>query len=64
MIDLSHQRNEAIKMKRMKKLKEVEIDVLCKFGRFGVGKSAVLGFFDFDIPNKCIKDTTKTSKEK
>ncbi|MEF2877042.1 MAG: hypothetical protein U0N90_01340 [Blautia sp.] len=34
----------------MDRLKKKSIDILCKIGKFGVGKSLTLGMYDFDIP--------------
>lgn len=39
----------------MSNLKEMGINVLCKVGKFGVGKSLTLGMYDFEIPKKLIE---------
>ena len=34
----------------MKNIKKKSIDVLCNFGKFGLGKSITLGMYDFEVP--------------
>ncbi len=34
----------------MKDIKKKSIDVLCSFGKFGLGKSITLGMYDFEVP--------------
>lgn len=34
----------------MKDIKKKSIDVLCNFGKFGLGKSITLGMYDFEVP--------------
>uniref|UniRef100_UPI004056E4B2 hypothetical protein n=1 Tax=Agathobacter sp. TaxID=2021311 RepID=UPI004056E4B2 len=36
----------------MNNLKEMSINMLCRFGKFGVGKSLTLGMYDFEVPKK------------
>lgn len=36
----------------MNKLKEISVDLLCQFGKFGVGKSILLGMYDFAVPEQ------------
>ncbi len=40
----------------MKNLREKSIEMLCNFGKFGLGKSITLGMYDFEIPDKLISD--------
>lgn len=40
----------------MKSFREISIDMLCSFGKFGEGKSITLGMYDFEIPDKLIPD--------
>lgn len=35
---------------KMKNIKKKSIDVLCNFGKFGLGKSITLGMYDFEVP--------------
>lgn len=35
---------------KMKNIKQKSIDVLCNFGKFGLGKSITLGMYDFEVP--------------
>ncbi len=35
---------------KMKDIKKKSIDVLCNFGKFGLGKSITLGMYDFEVP--------------
>lgn len=37
-------------------LKKMTINMLCKFGKFGVGKSLILGLYDFEPPARLIID--------
>lgn len=46
----------------MKNLKQKCINMLCKIGKFGVGKSIVIGIFEFDIPAE-IKDEVQIKKD-
>lgn len=34
----------------MKRIKRKSINVLCSFGKFGLGKSITLGMYDFEVP--------------
>lgn len=34
----------------MKNLRKMSIDMLCTFGKFGLGKSITLGMYDFEVP--------------
>ena len=36
----------------MKGLRKKSIDMLCGFGKFGLGKSITLGMYDFEVPAK------------
>lgn len=36
----------------MNDLKKKGASILCKIGRFGVGKSILLGMYDLDVPEK------------
>lgn len=36
----------------MKDLKRMSINMLCRFGKFGVGKSLTLGMYEFDVPKE------------
>jgi len=36
----------------MKDFRELSGNILCKIGKFGVGKSLVLGMFDIEVPPK------------
>ena len=50
MVNLSHQQTgDEETMEYVKNLKEMGIELLCRFGRFGVGKSIGPGMFEFDI---------------
>jgi len=37
---------------KMKDFRELSGNILCKIGKFGVGKSLVLGMFDIEVPLK------------
>lgn len=39
-------------------IKKVSIKMLCKLGKFGVGKSLTLGMFDIQVPKKLLKSST------
>lgn len=41
--------------KRMDNLKGISISLLCKIGKFGVGKSLVFGMYDFEVPKKLME---------
>lgn len=46
----------------MNNLKEMSVNMLCRFGKFGVGKSLTLGMYDFPVPNelkKCVEQNCK-----
>lgn len=43
----------------MKDLKKISIDILCSFGKFGLGKSITLGMYDFEIPAKLIPNLSQ-----
>lgn len=36
----------------MKNLRKMCIDILCGFGKFGLGKSITIGMYDFEVPIK------------
>lgn len=38
----------------MKNIKKKSIDLLCNFGKFGLGKSITLGMYDFEVPAQLI----------
>lgn len=53
----------------MKDIKKKSIDMLCKFGEFGLGKSITLGMYDFEIPTQLMvhfiqEDEHKIEKRK
>ena len=45
----------------MNNLKKKSASMLCKIGRFGVGKSILLGMYDLDVPEK-LKRCSKRSE--
>ena len=54
MVNLSHQQTgDEETMEYVRNLKETGIELLCRFGRFGVGKSIIAGMFEFEIPKEC-----------
>lgn len=48
----------------MNNLKEMSAAMLCKFGRFGLGKSLTLGMYDFEVPQKLAEYHTKSDSMK
>lgn len=51
----------------MKDLRKMSIDMLCGFGKFGLGKSITLGMYDFEVPAKLMsgrgRDDSSSGKE-
>ncbi|MCM1049066.1 MAG: hypothetical protein NC433_11665 [Clostridiales bacterium] len=47
----------------MKNIKKKSIEVLCNFGRFGLGKSITLGMYDFEVP-VCLTDGVSQEGER
>lgn len=45
-------------------LKKMTINMLCKVGRCGIGKSLILGMYDFEIPVSLIKDNYTLPNDK
>ncbi|MCI9442395.1 MAG: hypothetical protein HFH15_14410 [Ruminococcus sp.] len=39
----------------MKHLKEISISILCKFGKYGMGRSIIVGMYDFEVPKKLVE---------
>lgn len=48
----------------MKSLKMMCIHMLCEFGKFGVGKSLILGMYDIEPPEKLKRYINDNKKEK
>lgn len=52
----------------MKDMKKKSIDMLSKFGRFGLGKTITLGMYDFEVPAQLMRgmnlDNKNTDKRK
>lgn len=46
----------------MDNLKEISISLLCKIGKFGVGKSLLLGMYDFEVPKKLMESKKKKDR--
>ena len=46
----------------MKDIKKKSINVLCSFGKFGLGKSITLGMYDFEVPASLMADISNESK--
>lgn len=52
--------NEWLKERvEMKDIKKKSIDVLCSFGKFGLGKSITLGMYDFEVPTQLTTDVNQ-----
>lgn len=50
MVNLSHQQTgDEETMEYVRNLKETGIELLCRFGRFGVGKSIIAGMFRLGV---------------
>ena len=43
----------------MNNLRKKSINMLCRLGKFGVGKSLTLGMYEFEIPKKLMESNTK-----
>lgn len=43
----------------MKDLRKKSIDMLCGFGKFGLGKSITLGMYAFEVPAKLMSDVSR-----
>ena len=43
----------------MKDLRKISVDMLCGFGKFGLGKSITLGMYDFEVPVKLMSDASQ-----
>lgn len=41
--------------KEVKHLKEISISILCKFGKYGMGRSIIVGMYDFEVPKKLVE---------
>ena len=46
----------------MNGFKEKSVKILCKLGKYGMGKSLTLGMYDFEIPKKLIECDTESTK--
>ena len=47
----------------MNNLRKKSINMLCRLGKFGVGKSLTLGLYDFEIPNTKKVIVSKNGKQ-
>lgn len=47
----------------MKTLRKKSIKILSEFGKFGVGKSLILGMFDIEVPEKLIKNNSQRGQK-
>ena len=51
----------------MDNLKKKSVDMLCRFGKFGLGKTLIIGMYDIEVPAKlrdCLKQEDNIADEK